>query len=238
VSGGAPAAWEKSSTNAVWRFYNANEDTARRTAWYLEIESADVDMLASESAELQVDLQQRTATFYDAENKSVCRIIFPDLELCQHFSDEYHNKLYENITTQGDLDLGNATDWFYRPADTEPMDWEETKEEELPKTPRLWKDSEETVQDKQVVKAVAMGAGENSFLIQEGRIGVLKNEYGAVTDTGRGFALTPPRTSGMGSSESSFTPSKVMLMQDVIAQVREPFFSAIVRHNNTHIAAC
>lgn len=167
------AGWQKSSSNSVCKFYNANEDTARQTNWYLEIDSADVDMLVAEEAEMQIDTQARKATFFDAESQSVCSIVFPSVQLCYEFSDQYHNKLFENVSTKGDVDLGNTSGWFFQPADTEPMDWE-PNEEPLPEmtTPKLGK-QKEALQDKSgIVTGVAMGAGENSFLLQEGKVQV------------------------------------------------------------------
>jgi hypothetical protein len=169
----AEAGWQKASSNAVCKFYNANEDTARQTRWYLEIESADVDMLVEEAAEMQIDTQAKKATFFDAENQCVCSVVFPTIQLCYAFSDEYHNKLFENVSTKGDVDLGNANDWYFKPADTEPMDWEPT-EEPLPEvtTPKLGRQKEALEDKSGIVTGVAMGAGNNSFLIQEGKISV------------------------------------------------------------------
>lgn len=209
------AGWQKASTNAAYKFYNANEETARQTSWYLEIESADVDMLVEAAAELQVETKERKATFFDAENNNVCMIIFPTVELCYEFSDLYHNKLFENVSTKGDADLGNASEWFFQPADTEPMDWEPI-EEPLPEacTPKLGKQKEALQDSSGVVTGVAIGAGDNSFLIQEGRIQVLKNELGAVAGTDRGFTLTPPPATGLGGATPTFTAQKVMLAKE------------------------
>lgn len=167
------AGWQKTSTNASHKFYNANEDTARQTRWYLEIESGDVDMLVEEAVEMQIDREAKKATFYDAENQCVCSIVFPTIELSYEFSDQYHNKLFENVSTKGDVDLGNASEWFFKPADVEPMDWEPTEEPmPEPTTPKLGK-QKEALQDKSaVVTGVAMGAGDNSFLLQEGKVQV------------------------------------------------------------------
>lgn len=206
-------AWMTASQNAVWRLYNANEDSSRQTCWYLEIESGDVDMLIAEAAEMQIDTANKSATFFDAENMCVCKIIFPSDALCHSFCDDYHNKLYENISTAGQVDLGNASDWFFQPADVEPMDWENIEEPDGPQTPRLTKQKEALNDRGSVVTGVAMGAGENSFLLQEGRISVLRNDYGAVQDSGRGFTLTPPRSTNLGGSSTPFEASKVMLAQ-------------------------
>lgn len=201
------------SQNATWKFYNANEDTSRQTCWYLEIESGDVDMLISEAAEMQIDTANRTATFFDAEKMCVCKIILPSNVLCHSFCDEYHNKLYENISTAGEVDLGNASDWFFKPADVEPMDWEAVEEPDGPQTPRLSKQKEALNDKASVVTGVAMGAGDNSFLLQQGRVSVLRNDYGAVQDSGRGFTLTPPRDTNLGGGTAAFEASKVMLAQ-------------------------
>ena len=167
------AGWQKSSTNAVYKFYNANEDTARQTNWYLEIESADVDMLVEEAAEMQIDTKEKKAVFFNAESQSVFSVVFPSVEECRTFSDQYHNKLYENASTKGDVDLGNANEWYFQPADTEPMDWEPT-EEPLPEptTPKLGKQTKALEDKSCVATGVAMGAGSNSFLLQEGKISV------------------------------------------------------------------
>lgn len=49
-----------------------------------------------------------------------------------------------------------------------------------------------------------------SLTLQDSTITVLRNDYGAVHETTRGFTLTPPRV-GLGAAAPSFTPSKVML---------------------------
>jgi hypothetical protein len=170
----AEAGWQKAASNAVWKFYNANEDTARQTSWYLEIEGADVDMLVEEAAEMQIDTEAKKATFFDAESQSVCSIVFPTIQLCYAFADEYHNKLFENVSTKGNVDLSNTNDWYFKPADTQPMDWEPS-EEPVPEgrtTPPLIKQKEALEDKSGTVTGVAMGAGKNSFLLQEGKISV------------------------------------------------------------------
>jgi hypothetical protein len=172
------AGWQKVSSNAICKFYNANEDTARQTSWYLEIDSADVDLLVEEAAEMQIDTHARKATFFDAEQQCVCSVVFPTVQDCYTFSDQYHNKLFENVSTKGDVDLGNTNDWYFKPADTEPMDWEPTEEPPQPEvtTPKLGK-QKEALQDKSsIVTGVAMGAGNNSFLLQEGKVSVCSPE--------------------------------------------------------------
>lgn len=207
-------AWTTASLNATWRFYNANEESNRQTCWYLEIVSGDVDMLIAEAAEMQIDTANKSATFFDVENMSVCKILFPSNSSCLSFCDEYHNKLYENLSTGGQVDLGNASDWFFQPADVEPMDWENIEEPEgPPKTPGPARQKEALSDKEAVVTGVAMGAGDNSFLLQEGRVSVLRNDYGAVQDSGRGFTLTPPRNTNLGGATTPFQASKVMLAQ-------------------------
>ena len=213
---GDSGTWTICSRNATWRFYDNNEGSSEKTAWFLEIEAGDIDMHVANTAELQTNLDKLTATFYDAETASVCMLRFPDISVCRAFSDSYQNKLYENLSSEGGAELGNAGDWFFRPADVEPMVWEETPDvppAEVTKTPTRWSTKEALNDPSMSVHSVAMGAGDNSFLVQSGQVSVLKNEYGGVSGTGRGFSLTPPsaakgtRTAGKAQP---LTPGKAI----------------------------
>lgn len=165
---------------------------------------------------MQTDLEALTATFYEAETACVCKLKFPTIDICREFCDAYQNKLYENLSSQSGAELGTAGDWFFRPADVEPMDWDPTPDAPpLPEvaTPTRWNETEALNDPSQSVRSVAMGAGGNSFLVQQGRITVLQNEYGGIRSTGRGFSLAPPpRTPvGVGESLGTFTPGKAIL---------------------------
>jgi hypothetical protein len=213
---GNSGTWNVSSLNASWRFYDHNAGSSNKTAWFLEIEAADIDVLVSDTAEMQTDLEALTATFYDPETACVCKLKFPTIDVCRDFCDVYQNKLYENMSSQGVAELGTAGDWFFRPADVEPMDWDPTPDAPpLPEvaTPKRWHETEALNDPSQAVHSVAMGAGDNSFLVQQGRISVLKNEYGGIRTTGRGFSLTPPpRTPvGLGENVGTFMPGKTIL---------------------------
>ena len=82
VSGGTGGSWNVASRSAAWRFYDNNDGSSSKTAWFLEIEQGDIDMHVSNPAELQADLQQMTATFFDAETACVCKLRFPDVAAC------------------------------------------------------------------------------------------------------------------------------------------------------------
>ena len=207
--------WNIASRNARWSFYDQNE-ASKQTAWYLEIASGDIDMFVSEAAEMQVDLAQLTATFFDAETSCVCKLRFPSIAVCRDFCDDYHNKLYENVQSQGDVDLGKAGDIFFQQAGAEPMDWDPTPDEppEQPKTPKMWRNAEAVKSPAHEVHGVAMGAGDNSFLLQNGQVSVLKNEYGGVASTNRAMSLTPlQQGAGIGEARRAFTPGKAILAQ-------------------------
>jgi hypothetical protein len=172
VAAGEVGAWTLASQNAAIKWYDANEESNTKTAWFLEIESGDVDLLVSESAELQSDLAAQTATFFDAENGTVCKLRFPSRDAAAAFTDTYHNRLFENLAGQGGVEMGKQGDWFFRPAETDAMDWEDTPEvqEAGPSTPRKvkWQDKEAPVDGPagSTVHSLAMGAGANSFLVQ------------------------------------------------------------------------
>lgn len=124
----------------------------------------------SDSAELQSDLASQTATFFDAEHSTVCKLRFPTRDAAAAFTDTYHNRLYENLAGTGGVEVGKQGDWFVKPAETEAMDWEEAPEvaEAAPSTPRKWQDKEELAGGPagSTVHSIAMGAGDNSFLVQ------------------------------------------------------------------------
>lgn len=210
--------WTLASRNAQWRFYDNNEGSSTKTAWYLEIESGDVDLFVSEEAELQTDLMQLTATFFDAETASVCKLKFPDGESCRSFCDRYFNKLYENLNSNKDLNVGTQGDWWFKPAEAEPMQWDPAPDAPPPAaepaTPKLWHQKEALSTPQQDMQGVCMGAGDNSFLVQSGRVSVLRNDFGGVSGTQRGFSLTPPPRTPGGIGEAAakaFTPGKSIL---------------------------
>lgn len=212
--------WNVASRNATWRFYDQNENSSNKTAWFLEIEAGDIDTLVSESSEMQTDLEALSATFYEPETACVCKLRFPSRAVCTEFCDEYQNKLYENMSSQGHSEIGNAGDWFFRPADAEPMEWDETPDAppaaEEPATPKAWRQSSAlNASTPQEVQGMVMGANDNSFVVQQGYIGVVRNEYGGVRGTGQGFAVTPPPRSagGIGETRQNLTPGKMILAQ-------------------------
>ena len=217
---GSAQQWTLASRNARWRFYDNNEGSSSKTAWFLEIESADVDLWVSEEAEMQTDLSELTATFFDAENAVVCKLKFPDGGSCRDFCDRYFNKLYENLSSNRELNVGNQGDWWFKPVNDEAMEWDATPDQPppaaQPATPKLWRQQEAMTSPQSATMGVNMGAGENSFLVQQGRVSVLKNEYGGVSGTPRGFELTPPRrmSGGIGETVNTFTPGRSILTKN------------------------
>ena len=210
LAGAGEGAWVVASANAIVTWYDSNEGNKSKPVWFLEIDAGSVDLLISEANELQADMAANTATFYDAESACVCKLCFPSHQRCTEFSDEYHRKLFENLQAAGNAELGKPGDWFFKASEEVAMDWDVIEDTPEPTTPKAGMRQVEIVKKERVVHALAMGAGANSFMVQDNEISVLSNQYGAVKATDRGFMLTPPR----GAASESFTPSRVMLMKN------------------------
>jgi hypothetical protein len=58
---GNSGVWNVASRAATWRFYDHNEGSSTKTAWFLEIETGDVDKYVSEETEMQTDLEEFTS---------------------------------------------------------------------------------------------------------------------------------------------------------------------------------
>jgi hypothetical protein len=210
---GTPA-WNVASKAAKWQFYDHNESSAK-TAWFLEIEAGDVDMFISESAEMQTDLEKFTATFYDAESAAVCKLQFPDLQVCRAFHDTYQNKLYENMCSNNNIQVeDDKGGWFFQPAEATPMEWDPSPEDG-PSTPTNVDFRQTEGPSQREVVGVTMGAMDNSFLLQQGSVSVYRNEGFAegVSTPSHSFNLTPlrQRPAGIGETASSLTPGRAIL---------------------------
>lgn len=217
IDQGGPGVWSVATRDARYSFYNDAQPSATKSAWRLDISGAEVNVEVDSAVEMMVELDKLSATFYHEDGSEVCKLVFPNLDVCRAFSDEYSNKLFENMHS-GDEHPG-LTDMYFQPAGVEPMDWD-PEPDALPSTPPRrrshWSTKEAAPGTGERVVGVAMGAGEHSFMVQEGRVGVLNNEYGGVSGAGTSFAVSPPPPpsgggAALGGAAAPLTPAKVML---------------------------
>ena len=227
------SAWEVASRNAAWRFYDSNENSSNKRNWFLEIEAGDIDTHVSLDAGLQTDLDALTATFYEQELAIVCKLRFPSRTACTDFCNQYQMKLCDN------MDVLGAGDWFFRPADAEPMEWDHAPDAAPALAePDEWRSSSALkANTQQDVQGVVMGANDNSFVVQQGYIEVVQNKYGGVRGTGRGFNLTPPpgSTAGIGEEGHVLAPGKMVLAN---SETQANLLSRLPEHNKTVYQVC
>ncbi|KAG1658751.1 hypothetical protein FOA52_000864 [Chlamydomonas sp. UWO 241] len=222
VAAGSAGAWELVTNSARPQFYDAKEDTSKKSDWYLEVDGSDVDVRVDQAAGFIMDPPHGRVTFN--AGGSVWAMKVNDTMLFKSFAVDLNNKLFQNTygfeNTEAGRTKGLGADYAGRMFSMEgvetrvdePMDVEgDVDQYETPD--KLNERSHFEEDDDDPILGVIMGATDNSYLMKAGgRFDVLRNVVGGgVEDKAVSFMLTPG--THKGASTSSFTPSRVLLAQ-------------------------
>lgn len=209
IRGTSAGQWELASDGARPGFYDANEDNEGQPAnWFLEIEAANVDEKLGEDFEFQE--ADRRCTF--VAGGKIWAMKFPMRATYDLFYTRYQDCLFENTFLMAADDankakvLGGGNALIGREDDASRMQWEEGVDENEGPAPaeREFKDRGTPIKTPARIHNVRMGAGNNSYLIRENAIEVIRNKAGGVEETGTSFQLTPAKG-------AAFTPSRLIL---------------------------
>jgi hypothetical protein len=200
-------------------FFDINEDTPSvPRQWCLEVGDVETDV----SDNFAFDQAARRVTFVSPDG--IWAVRFGNAAQYAAFTEQYNDKLFEN-TFKVDNDEANRAKVFgkdsfltlgreteeSRKAWADDADAQDTPDVDELKTPA------KGGREKDAILGVRLGAGGRSYMVQDKKIGVLRNVHGGVQDTGLSF-MSPQskRRSGLGlqsDSASNSTPSKLLLMR-------------------------
>ena len=155
-----------------WRFYDANEDNGgSETAWHLEIESANLDLLLTDALELQGHHQDRTIGFFEPGSRTSYHLVFHSAATLEKFVFDAQMHCKENMGLLN-VDDGSPDD----PVLTVPMlpEWGSSQDGADSEAPPPMAEQSSAHVGRAVV-GLALGAGERSFVLKDGALCALKN---------------------------------------------------------------
>jgi hypothetical protein len=201
-------------------FFDVNEDSPSvPRQWCLEVGDIETDV----SDNFAFDQTARRVTFVSPDG--IWALRFGSKQEYAAFTETYNDKLFEN-TFKVDNDEGNRNKVFGKDSfltlgkETEESrrQWADAADdEEAPDLAEL-KTPAKRGREKDAILGVRLGAGGRSYMVQDKKIGVLRNVHGGVQDTGLSFnsPSSKRRGSSLGTpgdaSGSGPTPSKLLLM--------------------------
>lgn len=199
-------------------FFDMNEDNPSvPRQWCLEVGDIETDV----SDNFAFDQPARRVTFVSPDG--IWAIRFGSEAQYAAFTEKYNDRLFEN-TFKVDNDEANRNKVFGkdsfltlgRETEESRRAWaDDADAEEAPATEEL-KTPAKRGREKDAILGVRLGAGGRSYMVQDKKIGVLRNVHGGVQDTGLSFqSPQSKRGSGLGTPGGSAqpTPSKLLLMR-------------------------
>lgn len=211
--------FEKESAGVDPNFFDVNEDATGNIPHSWSLEVGDVETEVTDN--FSFDAAARRVTFVSTDG--IWALRFGNSVAYQQFADAYREKLFENtFKVENDetnrakifgkdsfMTLGQESDHSREQWSASVDDPDEVRNDQL-QTPL------KQGREKDAILGVRLGAGSRSYMVQDKRIGVLRNLHGGVQDTGLSFE-TPKgsRTAsrlGTPGSQDKDSPAKMLLM--------------------------